>query len=207
MRIVIATSNVGKFEEFQSLLRLDGIHYQRISEFEANKIKETGSTYIENAIIKATTISKINNMPTIADDSGLEICTLNGYPGVRSTRCAGEFATDEEKRWHILEEMAGKRDRRARFICAMAFVHPDHLSTPTVFTGIAEGEILSQAVGDAGKGLQYDSIFYYPQFGTTFANVPKSLKNSVSHRGKAAAMMRKYLEGVLKGENSGFGNI
>jgi XTP/dITP diphosphohydrolase len=206
MKVVIATNNSGKYLELKDLLAVSGIEYVSLADYDIADIEEPGQTYLENAIIKARTVAKLTGLPSVGDDSGLEIAALEGYPGIKSARCAGEGASDVEKREHILSLMYKSTDDNARFICTLAFVHPDHLSLPTVFTGIAKGIIISKPVGDADKGLQYDSIFFYPPIGTTFANTPKWLKNRVSHRAKASAMMAKYLDGVLKEEFNGFGN-
>lgn len=207
MKVVIATHNYGKFYELQYLLKVEGIQYIPLSDFNIGEIEETGETYIENAIIKARTTAKLTGLPAVGDDSGLEIFALEGYPGIKSARCAGEEASDADKKQHILDSMDRVPDRNARFICTLAFVDPYHISLPSVFTGTSNGQIISKPVGDADKGLQYDSIFFYRPINTTFADAPKWLKNRISHRAKASGMMAKYLDGVLRGENDGFGNL
>lgn len=205
MKVIIATHNPGKFSELEQMLAVEKITYLPPTDIE--DVEETGQTYVENAILKARTTAKISGRPAIGDDSGLEIFALNSEPGIRSARYAGEDATDAEKRQYILDLMDGVEDRQARFVCSLAFVDPHHLALPTVFTGVVYGSIISEAVGEADPGLQYDSIFYYPPFGETFANVKKWRKNRASHRADACFQMAHYLNGLMRGYNKGFGNL
>lgn len=208
MRVVIATRNPGKFEELSKMLETPGIEYVSLIEFDIEDIEEPGESYIENAIIKARKTTEMVGLPAIGDDSGLEITALEGYPGIKSARCAGQSASDDDKVRHIMGLMDGQKNRDARFICSLAFViHSRCLALPSVFTGIVEGQILTGPVGEASPGLQYDSLFYYNDFGTTFADVEKEEKNRVSHRAKACFHMAHYLNGLVRGYNRGFANI
>lgn len=198
MKIILATRNPGKFEELQELLRVEGVEFVPISDFDLEDVEEAGETFEENAILKARYAAENTGLSAIADDSGLCIEALNGYPGVFSTRCAGENATDEEKRQHILEKMKGQENRNAQFVCCMALVSPDDLDIPITFSGVANGEILKEPQGKARPKVQYDNIFFYPQAGMTFAQMSEAYKNAVSHRGNAGRQMREYLKKFRK---------
>jgi len=207
MKVVIATENAGKFSELKEMLSVYSIEYVPSWSFVCHEPEETGSTYIENAILKAKSIAIQTGLPTIADDSGLEIAALMGYPGIASARCIGPEATGEEKIQYMLNLMEEETNKEAMFVCSLAFIDPLHLTLPSVFTGVVEGTILTSPVGRYDTGLQYDSIFYYPPFDTTFANVGKWRKNRVSHRAHACFQMVHYLDGMMRGYNHGFGNL
>lgn len=198
MEIIIATHNQGKFEELSTLLKTDSILFRSLKEFKIGDIDETGTNYIENAILKAKTVVMKTSLPAIADDSGLEIYALNGFPGLRSARCAGVGASDETRVDFILRKMNGVKDRRARFISTIAFIRPDFLKFPTFFISYCEGEILTESRGKASPGLPYDSIFYYPEYGRTLAEISKEEKHAVSHRGDAGCSMQKFLNIMVK---------
>jgi XTP/dITP diphosphohydrolase len=207
MKIVIATGNPGKFKELQEMLSVPFVEYVMASEFTTEEPEEIGETYVDNAIVKAKFFATKTGLPAIADDSGLEIVAMGGYPGIISARCAGDNATGDEKVKHILNIMRNEKNRDAMFVCSLAFVHPLHLTIPSTFTGIVEGTILYSPVGKADEGLQYDSIFYYSPFGTTFADVEKWKKNRASHRASACFHMAHYIDGMMRGYNRGFGNL
>ena len=187
--IMIATSNKGKVREYKSLLEPLGYKVHDLSELDPIEIDENGSTFQENALIKATSIQGKCNMTVIADDSGLEIDALNKEPGIHSARYL-EGHDYSYKNKVLLERMKGKTDRSARFVCAIALCDEtgDHL-----FTGVMEGKINDQAAGDNGFG--YDPIFLVEQFGKTSAQLTMEQKNSVSHRGIATRELLAYLKG------------
>lgn len=187
--IMIATSNKGKVREYKSLLEPLGFKVHDLSELDPIEIDENGSTFQENALIKAKSIKDKCNMTVIADDSGLEIDALNKEPGIHSARYL-EGHDYSYKNKVLLERMKGKTDRTARFVCAIALCDEtgDHL-----FTGVMEGKINDQAVGDNGFG--YDPIFLVEQFGKTSAQLTMEQKNSVSHRGIATRELLAYLKG------------
>lgn len=187
--IMIATSNKGKVREYKSLLEPLGYAVHDLSELDPIEIDENGSTFQENALIKAKSIKDKCNMTVIADDSGLEIDALNKEPGIHSARYL-EGHDYSYKNKVLLERMKGKTDRTARFVCAIALCDEtgDHL-----FTGVMEGKINDQAVGDNGFG--YDPIFLVEQFGKTSAQLTMEQKNSVSHRGIATRELLAYLKG------------
>ncbi len=187
--IMIATSNKGKVREYKSLLEPLGYTVHDLSELDPIEINENGSTFQENALIKAKSIKDKCNMIVIADDSGLEIDALNKEPGIHSARYL-EGHDYSYKNKVLLERMKGKTDRTARFVCAIALCDEtgDHL-----FTGVMEGKINDQAAGDNGFG--YDPIFLVEQFGKTSAQLTMEQKNSVSHRGIATRELLDYLKG------------
>ena len=187
--IMIATSNKGKVREYKSLLEPLGYAVHDLSELDPIEIDENGSTFQENALIKAKSIKDKCNMIVIADDSGLEIDALNKEPGIHSARYL-EGHDYNYKNKVLLERMKGKTDRSARFVCAIALCDEtgDHL-----FTGVMEGKINDQAAGDNGFG--YDPIFLVEQFGKTSAQLTMEQKNSVSHRGIATRELLDYLKG------------
>lgn len=187
--IMIATSNKGKVREYKSLLEPLGYTVHDLSELDPIEIDENGSTFQENALIKAKSIKDKCNMTVIADDSGLEIDALNKEPGIHSARYL-EGHDYSYKNKVLLERMKGKTNRNARFVCAIALCDEtgDHL-----FTGVMEGKINDQAAGDNGFG--YDPIFLVEQFGKTSAQLTMEQKNSVSHRGIATRELLDYLKG------------
>lgn len=187
--IMIATSNKGKVREYKSLLEPLGYKVHDLSELDPIEIDENGTTFQENALIKAKSIKGKCNMIVIADDSGLEIDALNKEPGIHSARYL-EGHDYSYKNKVLLERMKGKTDRTARFVCAIALCDEtgDHL-----FTGVMEGKINDQAAGDNGFG--YDPIFLVEQFGKTSAQLTMEQKNSVSHRGIATRELLAYLKG------------
>jgi len=189
-RIIVATKNRGKLEEIAQLL--SGLPYEVISMTDAGvdgDITEDGSTFEENALIKARAVWNATGDTVMADDSGLEVDYLNGAPGIFSARYAGESAKDEDKYRKLLRELSGvpEDQRSARFVCAIALILPD--GREIVVRGTCEGYIAGEPAGVGGFG--YDPVFYVPGFGMTFAQMDEDLKNSISHRGNA---LRKVLD-------------
>ena len=154
-------------------------------------IPETGNTLVENAFIKAETVFKETGIPSLADDTGLEIDVLNGAPGVYSARYAGESATFEENCSKVIDELSEvvPKKRTARFRTVIAYVNKDE---KLHCEGVVNGMILDKKIGTNGFG--YDSIFFYPELKKTFAELKKDEKNNVSHRGKALRNFCKILE-------------
>ena len=182
MKICAATGNAGKLRELRRILEAQG--HEVVSQKELGitiEPDETGTTFEENALIKAETICKASGLPTIADDSGLCVDALDGRPGVYSARYAGEHATDADNCAKLLEEMKGQKNRSAHFTCVLSLAVP---SGPALtWEASCAGELLEEKKGESGFG--YDPLFFYPDFGKTFAEVPLAQKSSVSHRGKA----------------------
>lgn len=195
VRLIAATKNKGKLEEIAQLLSL--LPYDVVSMAEVgidDDIEENGSTFEENALIKANSVWKITGDTVIADDSGLEVDYLGGAPGVYSARYAGEGATDEDKNRKLLEALAGvPADKRAaKFVCVIAVVFPNGNSLAV--RGICEGYIATEPAGDNGFG--YDPLFYVPEIGLTVAQMEADLKNNISHRGNALRKIEEHLERV-----------
>ncbi|MCI5969933.1 MAG: XTP/dITP diphosphatase [Clostridia bacterium] len=190
MRLILATSNKGKLKEVKEILPEYDI--VTMGEMGINEdIEENGTTFEENAYIKAKFIADRLNAVTIADDSGLEVDYLDGAPGIYSARFAGEGASDKdrnEKLLSLLKDVPFEK-RTARYVCAIAIVFPD--GEKHIFKQTCEGYILDEEVGNGGFG--YDPLFYFPEFKTTLANVPLDVKNTVSHRSKALEELKKFL--------------
>ena len=178
--IWIATSNLHKVEEFQTMLGKD-VEIKCMKDLDHSiEIIENGQTFEENALIKARALYNEIHQPIISDDSGLEVDAMNKEPGVHSARWMGEDTPYTIKNQAIIDAVKGK-ERSARFVCVIAYIDED--GKEHTYRGTIEGEINDEIVGENGFG--YDPIFYYPPFKTTTANVSEEMKNSVSHRGRA----------------------
>ena len=188
--IMIATSNAHKVEEFREMLEPLGIQVRSLLDLEEKvEIEETGTTFAENAMIKALNVHERLGIPVISDDSGLEVDAMDKAPGVYSARFLGYDTPYEEKNQYIMDQVEGKT-RTARYVCAIAYVEED--GARHVFTGVVEGEIADHARGE--KGFGYDPIFYYPPYGATLAEVSEEKKNAISHRGRALAQLIAYMK-------------
>jgi XTP/dITP diphosphohydrolase len=183
--LVVATGNPGKLTEMQVYLAATG--WQLSLKPAELDVVETGSTFMENACLKASQTALATNKWAIADDSGLMVDALGGAPGIYSARYSD---TDSGRISRLLNELAGKTDRQAQFVCAIAVAQPDGLIVIQT-TGICRGEILLTPTGDGGFG--YDPIFYVPAQGMSFAQMPPDLKKQISHRGQAMAEARQKL--------------
>jgi XTP/dITP diphosphohydrolase len=182
-QIVLASGNPGKIREIQAILAGHPIVPQ--SAFNVAEADETGSTFVENAIIKARNAALHCKLPSIADDSGLVVDALNGAPGVISARYAGVGASDQDNVHKLLKELEGVPDelRSARFICVMVFMEHAEDPFPVIAQGIWEGRILKHRAGENGFG--YDPIFWVPEHHCASAELSATVKNSLSHRGQA----------------------
>ena len=200
MKLVLATRNQGKVRELAEMLRKEyqpsavkadnpqaktnnyDIEVISLKSYpDAPEVVEDGETYAENAIKKASVIAQYTKHLTLADDAGLEVDALNGAPGVNSKRWVGEDATDAQRIACLLEVLDGVRDRRARFVAAIAVVRPD--TVPEVVVGVCEGRITHIPAGESGFG--YDPIFVPDGYEQTFAELGETVKNRISHRAKA----------------------
>lgn len=191
-RIIFATGNAGKMKEIREILGDMG--YEILSMKEAGidvEIIEDGTTFEENAIIKAKTVMEACGEIVLADDSGLEVDYLNKEPGIMSARYMGENTSYRIKNQIILDRLHGVPDilRSARFVCVIAAAFPDG-RVETAYATI-EGRIAQESSGENGFG--YDPIFYYPPLGKTTAEISSDEKNEISHRGKALRQIREYL--------------
>ncbi|PPS45063.1 RdgB/HAM1 family non-canonical purine NTP pyrophosphatase [Chroococcidiopsis sp. TS-821] len=183
--LVVATSNPGKLREMQAYLV--GLGWELILKPEALEVEETGSTFVENACLKASTVAKATGQWAIADDSGLAIDALNGAPGVYSARYG---QTDADRIQRVLTELENAANRQAEFVCAIAIARPDgEIALQT--QGTCRGEILFAPRGSGGFG--YDPIFYVPSHNMTFAEMPPEVKQQVSHRGQAFKVLLPQL--------------
>lgn len=191
--VVIATQNEKKRVEIKEILKdVPGILLRGIEDFPfLPEIKEDGNTFRENAIKKATILTKACNTWAMADDSGLEIDTLKGRPGIYSSRYAGADATDKKNIEKVLSELRGipKERRTARFICSIALASPNQLFF--VVEGRCDGFITNEPRGINGFG--YDPIFYVPDYGKTLAELNPSIKNRISHRAKALEQFKERI--------------
>ncbi|GAB2669204.1 XTP/dITP diphosphatase [Vibrio panuliri] len=184
-KIVLATGNQGKVREMADLLSDFGFEVLAQSEFNVSDADETGTTFIENAIIKARHAAQETGLPAIADDSGLEVDYLKGAPGIYSARYAGQGASDEDNLNKLLNAMQDvpEEQRSARFHCVLVLMRHADDPTPIVCHGKWEGRILTEAQGENGFG--YDPIFYVPEDNCSSAQLEPARKKQLSHRGKA----------------------
>lgn len=189
--IVLASGNAGKIREIQAILQNDKILPQ--SQFNVLEPEETGSTFVENAIIKARNAAQHCQLPAIADDSGLVVDALQGAPGVISARYAGVGASDQANLDKLLREMQGVPDeqRSARFICVMVYLRHADDPTPIIAQGVWEGRIMQAPAGDNGFG--YDPIFWVDDYQCASAQLSPDIKNQLSHRGQALRILAEHL--------------
>ena len=189
-KIILATGNQGKVRELNAMLKS---HYSIVSQkdLQVEEVPETGSSFIENALIKARNASFQTKLPALADDSGLEVEALGGDPGIYSARYAGEKATDEDNISKLISNMEQHQNRSARFCCAMVFVENAEDTKPIIIEKYWNGEILREAIGNNGFG--YDSIFYLPDLQCSSAQLEPEKKNLLSHRGQALNELLRHL--------------
>lgn len=199
--IIIATKNKGKAKEFTRMFEPFGLTVKTLLDYDSvGDVEETGTTFEENAILKAETVAKVLGQPVIADDSGLIVDALNGAPGVYSARYAGSEKDDEANIDKVLMELKDvpESERTARFYCALAVAIPKG-KTFTV-NGACEGLILPERRGSNGFG--YDPIFYVQSLRKSMAELEPEEKSKISHRGKALAKLEDQLPFILEGEKS-----
>lgn len=218
--LVLASNNKKKIAELETLLSKSASNSAEVRTLAeigyTDEIIEDGDSFEENSLIKASTPARLGYIG-IADDSGLCVDALDGRPGIFSARYSGEGANDEKNRAKLLSELDGVEDRGAEFVCTASLVLPENseleipekwqiskeLSEKTgipcsramVVRGICRGRILTHEQGDGGFG--YDPLFYYDEFGATFAEIPQDKKNTVSHRGHAMAEFITRLSQIL----------
>ncbi len=193
-KIVIASSNAGKLREFEQLLSSRGFELIPQSNFAMKDADETGTTFVENAIIKARHACAQTGLPAIADDSGIEVDALHGRPGVYSARYSGLNANDTDNNNKLLAELASvpAEKRTARYHAVLAYMRHADDPTPILCHGSWEGIILTEARGQNGFG--YDPLFYVPSHNCTAAELEKTEKNRISHRGLAMAELLVRLQ-------------
>lgn len=196
-KIVLATGNQGKVREMADVLSDFGFDVVAQSEFNVSDVAETGTTFIENAIIKARHAAKETGLPAIADDSGLEVDALHGAPGVYSARYSGEGATDQKNIDKMLAAMEGipTEKRTARFHCVLVLMKHEHDPTPLICHGSWEGHITTEQQGENGFG--YDPIFWVNEDNCSSAELEPARKKQLSHRGQA---LKKLFAALKEGQ-------
>lgn len=196
-QIVFATGNEGKMREIRAILLDLGCEILSMKEagIEAD-ILENGTTFEENALIKAKAVAEYTDAIVLADDSGLEIDYLNKEPGIYSARYMGEDTSYRVKNQNLIDRLAGVPDekRTARFVCAIAAAFPD--GTSSVVRATIEGRIGYEERGEGGFG--YDPIFYVPEYGKSTAELSAEEKNAISHRGKALRLIKEDIKAKLQ---------
>lgn len=185
MKFVLASSNAHKGEEIALLLRevMPDAELTLQTELGVESPVESGSTFVENALIKAKHASRVTGLPAIADDSGICVHALDGVPGIYSARYAGPDASDEDNLNKLLSAMAGQKDRRAFFYCVLVSLQHHEDPCPLIAEGDWQGAIAQEPAGQTGFG--YDPIFFDHTYGKTAAQLTGQEKNAISHRGKA----------------------
>ena len=190
MKLVLASNNAGKLAELQALFAPLGVELVRQSDLGIPEAPEPHCTFIENALAKARHAARVSGLPALADDAGLCVEAFGGLPGVDTAYYATQFGYakgDDNNVRALLEQMAGKTDRRAALVRTLVALRSADDPEPLVAMGRAPGLITEQPIGDNGFG--FDPVMYLPQFDKTFAQLPTEVKNANSHRGKAAQQM------------------
>ena len=197
MKLVLASSNQGKLEELRDLLAGNGIELIAQSELGVDDADETGSTFVENALIKARHATRITGLPALADDSGICVDALNGAPGLYSARYAGEHGNASRNIDKLLEALRDLPDdrRTAHFYCVLVLLRHPEDPQPLIVEGQWNGRILPERRGSGGHG--YDPVFFDPHHDQAAAEMEPELKNRLSHRGQALALLRERLHAAL----------
>jgi len=187
-KLVLASGNQGKLREFSQLFSDKNIQVIPQNEFDTIEAEETGLSFVENAILKARNACKFSGLPSLADDSGLEVDALQGAPGIYSARYAADESGNTSDEKNYLKLLAALKDvpaeeRSARFQCVLVYMRHENDPTPQVFQGSWEGQILTEPSGADGFG--YDPVFFVPSEACSSAELSKERKNAISHRGQA----------------------
>ncbi len=187
-RLLVATHNQGKIQEYAEMLVDFAVQWVGLDDVAIDwDVAETGRTFTENAVLKATTYARESGLLTLADDSGLEVDALDGRPGVYTARFGGPGLTPVQRYQYLLAQLEGVPDnqRSACFKCVIALAAPDGLRGTT--TGVCPGRITHAPAGDGGFG--YDPVFFLPDYNLTMAELPAGVKHQISHRGRALRKM------------------
>ncbi len=195
MKLVLASSNAGKLAELRELLG-GGLELHAQSGLGVEDAEETGLTFVENAILKARHAARATGLPALGDDSGLCVDALRGAPGLYSARYSGVHGDSEANIDKLLRELAGTGDaqRGARFVCVLALLRDADDPQPIIAEGLWEGSILHERRGNNGFG--YDPVFFDPENGVSAAQLDPAIKNAISHRGKALAILRERISAL-----------
>lgn len=206
-QLVLASNNQGKIAELSALLSPHQIEIIPQSQFNIEDIEETGTTFVENAILKAKHAAKMSGLPALADDSGLVVPALGGAPGIYSARYAqttlNQPKSDKKNNEKLLRELGGvseQSNRQAAFVCVIALCLSENHPLPIISEGIWYGEIALAAHGNGGFG--YDPLFFVPSHGVTAAELEKTEKNRISHRGLALKNLMiklKQMDSMVQG--------
>ena len=189
--LVVATNNAHKVKEYQEMFLGYDIKFYSMKDLGivCNPI-EDGSTYEENSLIKASALAKLTKLPVIADDSGLNVNALNGFPGLYSSRFADECGGNKFANIELINKLKPYKDKSAYFACLITLMNVE--DKPIQFKGICEGRILDKPVGEGGFG--YDPIFYSKEANMAFGEAPSEIKNKYSHRAKAVEQLIDFLK-------------
>ncbi len=193
-QLVLASGNEKKLREIASIMQPFGYDLIKQAELGVDEADETGTTFVENAIIKARHAAAITGLPAIADDSGLEVDALQGAPGVYSARFSGSNATDDSNNALLVEKLQSVPEsaRSARYRAVIVFMSHAADASPVICEGSWEGHIILSPRGNSGFG--YDPYFYLQELGCTAAELPGEQKNRISHRGQALALLQQRLQ-------------
>lgn len=191
MKIILASKNQDKIKEIKKILDGTGILLKTCNDIEIPEVEETGSTFVENAILKARSASIITGSASIADDSGIEIEYLNGRPGIKSARYSGENATNEMNNIKLLDELKNVpyEKRKACYRCVMVYMRFPDDPFPIITSGSWNGYITETPIGENGFG--YDPLFFLPKYNKTSAQITPEEKNKISHRAQALNELQK----------------
>lgn len=192
-RLVIASNNRGKIAELTELLKPLGLTPVAQGDLGVGEAEEPAVTFVENAILKARHAARVTGLPALADDSGLAVDALDGEPGVRSARYAGESASDEDNVRALLSALKGvpENQRTAQFHCVLVYLRHADDPTPVICHGRWPGRILEQPRGEGGFG--YDPVFMVPETGSSAAELSRQDKGRISHRGRALTLLLEQL--------------
>ncbi len=193
MKLILASSNHGKLEELRGLLSGNGIELIAQSDLGVDDADETGTTFVENALLKARHATRITGLPALADDSGICVDALNGAPGLYSARYAGEHGNASRNIDKLLDELIDvpEEHRSAHFYCVLVLLRHADDPQPLIVEGQWDGRILHERRGSGGHG--YDPVFFDPAHGQSAAEMELDFKNGISHRGKALATLKQRL--------------
>ena len=194
MKIILASKNQDKIKEIGKILNRSNRTLVTCNDMDIPEVEETGSTFVENAILKARSASLSTGLPAIADDSGIEVDYLNAKPGIKSARYSGENATNESNNLKLLGALNGvsSKDRKACYRCVIVYMRFPDDPFPVITSGSWHGYITERLIGNNGFG--YDPLFYLPEYDKTSAQISSDLKNKISHRAQALIKLEKYFE-------------
>lgn len=202
-KIVLASGNKGKVREFIAMFADLGLNIVPQTELGVGDVAETGTTFVENAIIKARYAAQVTGMPAIADDSGIEVDYLNGAPGIYSARYSGNEdgmgASNANNNLKLLDALKDVDDdalRTARYQCILVYMRHAADPTPIICQAAWEGVIMREQIGDNGFG--YDPLFWVPEYNMSSAMLEPEVKNAISHRGKALRLLHDELTRLYK---------